>query len=263
MRLKATRTLTFVTITVVFAPAFLASCATRERSSDVRVEQVPWRTVGRSVQGRPIEFLTIGSGDSRVLIVGGIHGNEIEPAACIDPLCASIRDMRANATIHIVRDLNPDGSIARSRGNARGVDLNRNWPATNFRPSADHGASALSEPESQLLHSQILSFRPEIIVVFHSIPDGPFVNFDGPAAELANCFSEAAARADPRWHVRPSIGYPTRGSLGTWAGIDRGIPILTIEFDRGHEPALAVASLTEGVRAVLFALSAKTNCDTP
>ena len=259
----STRNRILAILIVLLAPALLASCATTQNPPDTSVANSPWRTVGRSVEGRPIKVATIGSGVSRVLIVGGIHGDEVEPAACIDTLCASIHDTRANATIRLFRDLNPDGSVARSRGNARGVDLNRNWPASNFRPSAAHGASALSEPESQLLHFEILSFRPDVILIFHSIPHGPFVNFDGPAAELADRFSEAAGRTDPRWHVRPSMGYQTRGSLGSWAGVDRGIPILTIELDRGHEPALAADSLTKGVRAVLLAVSEKPHPDSP
>jgi predicted deacylase len=242
-----------VILAASLASALLVSCAAGRAEPDLSAGLSRWETIGRSFQDRPIEAKSIGKGEFRVLIVGGIHGNEAEPAACIDAVCKAIRDARANASVRVVRDVNPDGSVARSRGNARGVDLNRNWPASNFRPSAAHGAAALSEPESRLLHGEILRFRPDVILVFHSIASGPFVNYDGPALHLANRFSEAAQRADPRWHVRPSMGYQTFGSLGSWAGVDRGIPILTIELERGHERGLAAASLIEGVVAVLSA----------
>lgn len=248
-----TRRCALVVFAASLVSALLVSCAAVRAEPDLSAGLSRWEPIGRSFQDRPIEAKSIGKGEFRVLIVGGIHGNEVEPAACIDALCEVIRDARANATVRVVRDVNPDGSVARSRGNARGVDLNRNWPASNFRPSAAHGADALSEPESRLLHGEILRFRPDVILVFHSIASGPFVNYDGPASPLANRFSEAAQRADPRWHVRPSMGYQTFGSLGSWAGVDRGIPILTIELERGHERGLAAASLIEGVVAVLSA----------
>ena len=42
-----------------------------------------------------------------------------------------------------------------------------------------------------------------------------------------------AVSAASGWPVRPQIGYPTPGSLGSWLGIDRGIPILTLELPAG------------------------------
>jgi hypothetical protein len=47
------------------------------------------------------------------------------------------------------------------------------------------------------------------------------------------------------------MGYPTPGSFGTWGGVDRGLPVLTVEFERGHNEDLARRSLVAGVTAVL------------
>jgi len=68
--------------------------------------------------------------------------------------------------------------------------------------------------------------RVEAVVAVHA----PFacVNYDGPAAAWAEAVSTACG-----WPVRPQIGYPTPGSLGSWLGIDRGIPILTLELPGG------------------------------
>ena len=35
-----------------------------------------------------------------------------------------------------------------------------------------------------------------------------------------------------RYPVKASMGYPTPGSFGSWAGIDRGIPTVTLELPR-------------------------------
>ncbi|MEM1453428.1 MAG: hypothetical protein AAGI22_30270, partial [Planctomycetota bacterium] len=77
---------------------------------------------------------------------------------------------------------------------------------------------------------------------------GPFVNYDGPADGFARRFAVAAG--DP-WRVEPSMGYPTPGSLGTWFGVDRNLPILTIEFDRGCPPEESGPALLRGLEAIL------------
>lgn len=212
-----------------------------------------WTEIGRSAQGRPIEAVTLGSGSSgtpRVLVIGGIHGDEQEGAPAVEALLAD-GSWRRGATVRIIRDANPDGTAAGTRFNSRGVDLNRNWPASNFKPSRSRGRSTLSEPETAAVHADILAFRPAIVVVFHSARGGPFVNFDGPAAELAGRFGAAAARADPRWRVVAQMGYATPGSLGSYLGVDCGVPILTVEFQRGHEAGAAAEAAIAGLTGVI------------
>ncbi|QKK07018.1 MAG: hypothetical protein HND58_01800 [Planctomycetota bacterium] len=80
-----------------------------------------WERIGTSTQGRPIEATTIGMGGTggtvapRVLLVGGIHGDEPEGGRTIDAVEAYLRTLRPGATVRIVRDANPDGTAARSR----------------------------------------------------------------------------------------------------------------------------------------------------
>lgn len=228
----------------------LAACGVSPRDASAEPGG-GWSVIGASVEGRPIEAATIGRGPKRVLIVGGIHGNEREAAGALGQIERIAANESRRVTVRLIRDLNPDGSHARTRGNARGVDLNRNWPTACFTPRSAHGAAPLSEPETALLIEEIERFSPGLIVVLHSAPSGPFVNFDGPAAQAAEAFARAAAGADPRWHVRPSIGYPTPGSLGTWAGVERGIPILTIELRRRQDARSAELAVVAGVAAVL------------
>lgn len=232
-------------------PENLAHAEDSDRSGDLS----GWRVIGTSSRGRPIEAVVTGEGPSRVLIVGGIHGDEPEGGRTIAGVEAFVRALRPRAAVMIVRDANPDGTAAGRRNNARGVDINRNWPASNFRPGAERGASPLSEPETIALHGAIEAFSPDLIIVCHASHRGPFVNFDGPAAEHATRFASAAAAADPRWRVVPNMGYPTPGSMGSMYGVDRGMPILTIEFDRGHDAALAWAAMRDGLGALLAGVS--------
>lgn len=183
-------------------------------------------TFGASVERRPIEGRIIGSGGATYLLLGVIHGNE--------PLGADLLERFAeHAALHsslldgkrlvIVPVLNPDGLARGSRTNARGVDLNRNFPAKNWRRGPRHGAAPSSEPETRVIQRLIRRFEPERILSVHS----PLhcVNFDGPAKDLARAMARAA-----QYPLRASIGYSTPGSLGSYAGGDLEIPNITLEL---------------------------------
>ncbi len=190
-----------------------------------------WRELGRSVEGRSIRARTVGSGPRKVLWIGGIHGNEPEGSIATasvpaDFLAAELAD---RVTLTIVEDLNPDGRAADKRGNANGIDLNRNFPSRNFTPSAERGSAPLCEPEAKVLHDLILSLRPDLVFVCHSWHDRHFINFDGPARELAQLFASLSGYP----LVESRAFNPTPGSLGSWVGGDLGLPILTLEWHKG------------------------------
>jgi protein MpaA len=174
--------------------------------------------IGRSVEGRPIEAF----GDGPILVFGAIHGDEAESAE----LCRRVVDRDGAIVVPVV---NPDGLLRNQKDNVRGVDLNRNFPARNW--SAEHppgyfpGAAPLSEPESAALAHLIDERKPRVLVAVHQ----PFgcVNWDGPAGELAE--KMAAASGLP---ARASVGYPTPGSFGSFYGVDRGMPVITLELPR-------------------------------
>ncbi|MGA0058573.1 MAG: M14 family zinc carboxypeptidase [Planctomycetota bacterium] len=222
---------------------------------DEPVVATAWQEIGRSVEGRPIRLRTIGHGARRVLWGGGIHGNEIDGTIATDELPAAFaatQDLAERVTLTIVEDINPDGRAARTRGNAHGIDLNRNYPARNFAASPTNGAEPLCEPESRVLHDLIVRLDPHAVIVAHSWgrrADGPpcFINFDGPAEHLARRFGELSGYA-----VVPSENiHGTPGSLGSFVGIDRRTPILTLEYERGRSPSQCWAETREAILAVI------------
>lgn len=194
----------------------------------------PWQLIGRSVEGRPIEVRAVGGGPRKVLWVGGIHGTEREGSVATEELAQVFLDagLAKSVTLALVRDLNPDGTTASSRRNARQVDLNRNFPAKNFVSSRQTGKKPLDQPEARVLHGLILKFAPDLVIVAHSSSRPyPFINYDGPARSLARRFSVLS-----KYRIVPSAGlHATPGSLGSWVGIDQKIPILTVEWRRGMD----------------------------
>ena len=155
-------------ITVVLA-ALLAVAVGRSDAVGRRT-----MVLGRSADGRPIVAIESGDLDAqmRVLVVGCIHGNEPAGIAVAESLAQDPRRARG-LDLWIVPDLNPDGVAADTRGNAHGVDLNRNFP-WRWRPLGgifDAGSHALSEPESRLAYRLVERIRPSVAIWFHQHRD--------------------------------------------------------------------------------------------
>jgi murein peptide amidase A len=111
------------------------------------------------------------SGDStaplRVLVVGTVHGDEPAGVRVARRLIAAPSQRRV--ALWVVPTLNPDGLAAGTRGNARGVDLNRNFPFA-WRPLDGleySGAGPLSEPESRAAAGLTRRLRPDLTIWFH------------------------------------------------------------------------------------------------
>ncbi|MCH7701476.1 MAG: DUF2817 domain-containing protein [Planctomycetes bacterium] len=140
-------------------------------------------------------------------------------------------------SVVVVPVVNPDGYERRNRRNSRGVDLNRNFPTDDWQRGRRRsryygGGCAASEPETRALIRLIERIRPRQIITVHSISEHRFCNnFDGPGARLARMLARGNG-----YPVTGSIGYPTPGSFGTWAGVERHIPTVTLELPSHHSP---------------------------
>ncbi len=203
--------------------------------------------IGRSLAGRPIEAAAFGDGPTLLLVHGGIHGDEPGAPAAVEKLAEALAAHRGPRVV-LVPAVNPDGLAAGSKDNARGVDLNRNFPAKSWRsdgkPGYHPGAAPLSEPESAALAALIERERPASLVAVHQ----PFrcVNFDGPARPLAEAMAAACG-----WPVVEDVGYPTPGSFGACYGVDGGLPTITLELPRPAselDVAVALAALRVAAR---------------
>ncbi len=181
---------------------------------------------GHSHEGKAIRATILGDGPDTYLLLGVIHGNEPLGAPLLERFIERIEvdpELMTRKRLVVVPVVNPDGLAKKSRTNARGIDLNRNFPAKNWRPSPRHGKYPGSEPETRAVLKIMRQFRPTRILAIHS----PLrcVNFDGPAADIARRM--AAVTPYP---LRPTIGYPTPGSLGNYAGNDLRTPTITLEL---------------------------------
>ena len=146
------------------------------------------------------DITSAGSGEKalsarRILVVGGIHGDELTSISTVFRWLDWIREPDA-AIYHwrMIPLANPDGLMARppTRVNAHGVDLNRNFQTPDWAKDAQTywaerakrdprrypGEKAGSEPETLWLQAQVEEFKPDLIISVHA----PYnlLDYDGP-----------------------------------------------------------------------------------
>lgn len=203
------------------------------------------------------EIQLFGNKNSKpILIIGVFHGEEPQGKYLIETYLKSISTSPPTSKSKISRKgdmlfipcLNPDGLQYGKRTNSNGVDLNRNYPTKNWEHTEKNefygGKSPASEIETKFVMDIIEEYQPKLILTLHA----PFkiVNYDGPAEKIAGEISKIIG-----YPLQASIGYPTPGSFGTYCGVERNIPTITLELDEN----IPVQDLIEPVHKIFDMLS--------
>ena len=190
---------------------------------------------GTSLEGIPLTVYLPDSGRGELVILASIHGDEAETTVVVSEAlrCLPRGDLRAA----VILCANPDGMLRGTRGNGRGVDLNRNFPTSNWSPepvcyksrandardiALSPGSQPASEPETKALLSLVDRLKPRAIVSLHS---ALACVDDSGASHLGRRLADRCALP-----FLTEIGYPTPGSMGTWAGEQR-LNLVTLELE--------------------------------
>jgi murein endopeptidase len=218
----------------------------------VRIGPDPKRRVriGRSVRGTGLMAVRAGDVGSpkRALVVGCIHGNECSGTAVTRILTRS----SPAVDLWVVSQLNPDGFALGRRQNARGVDLNRNFPSewrAGGRPwdSEYPGPRPLSEPETRAAVRLIRRIEPSVTIWFHQ-PQA-LVRAWGGSMPAARRYARLAGMK-----FRP-IRWP-RGTAPNWQNHSfRGRSSFVVELPAGP---LTPSAASRQARAVLALLGSST-----
>lgn len=168
--------------------------------------------------------------DITILIIGVVHGDEPQGQFLIENYLKDCT--KTKNRLLFIPCLNPDGFLNNMRQNANGVDLNRNFPTQNWQRVEEKeyfgGENPSSEIETKFVAEILEEFQPDVILTLHA----PYkvVNYDGPAKEIAEKISEII-----NYPAQSDIGYSTPGSFGTYAGVERNIPTITLELDEEND----------------------------
>ena len=200
--------------------------------------------LGRSLEGRPVVAYELGDPSSprKVLVVGCIHGDECAGIAILDRLRRL--GVVAGTDLWLLPDANPDGHAAGRRGNARSVDLNRNFP-WRWRPIGGvyySGVGPASERETRIAMTLIRRLRPKVTIWFHQHLN--MVVLTSGNLALQRRFAHLAGLQVGRLPTYPgtATGWSNATLLGTTAFV--------VELPAGPLSPSATARLARAVRAV-------------
>jgi N-acetylmuramoyl-L-alanine amidase len=194
----------------------------------------------------------------RVLVVGSIHGNETAGHAIVRRLAR--REPPAGVQLWLVETANPDGVRRGTRQNARGVDLNRNFPfrwAGGGRPFDTYfpGRAPASERETRGLMALAREVQPDLTLHYHQhmrlvvLPRG-------------------ADRAPVRDYAR-RVGLPARrlprlrGTAISWQNRRVGGTAFVVELPAGSLSARAARRHARAVHAIAAAARSATTTSAP
>ena len=196
----------------------------------------------RSVNGTPLlikEYPPLGQRkpQARILLVGGTHGDELASISIVFKWMHTLEKHHSGLFHWRINPLmNPDGALQKkhSRTNANGVDLNRNFASPNGASNAAleywrdktkgnkrryPGPYPLSEPETIWLYQEIRDFKPDIVIAVHA----PYSLVDYDAPDRNNAPRQIG-------HLYKNLMGTYPGSLGNYAGIHLGVPVVTLEL---------------------------------
>lgn len=217
-------------------------------------------SIGTSAKGRSITSYSYGTGNSHVIMVGGTHGNEVSSVRIMNDFVDYLEYhpdlIPSNRTVTIIPLLNPDGYAAGTRINGRSVDLNRNFPANNWKADVTMpdksflvgggGSAPLSEPESSALASYVLARSPRMVMTYHATGGVVIPNGSGDSDAVARSYANASS---VNYLNGGSSGtffeYDTTGAFEDWLHDKHGIPTLLVELSSmtgseigGHRSAM-------------------------
>ena len=206
----------------------LAGASTPVTGAESHREEV---RIGTSVQGRPIMAVHRWSdGATRsTVVVGSMHGDERAGLRVVRRLGTAVLPLGVD--LWLIATMNPDGTAADQRTNARGVDLNRNfprdWVAAGAGTAKWSGPSAASEPETRAMTELLRDVRPWTTLVFHQ----PLYGVDSYRAKSMPLVRRLGRLTG--FPVRPfDCGGGCHGTLTDWHNARLVGRAVTVEFGR-------------------------------
>lgn len=194
-----------------------------------------------STQGEPIFHVDYNSKQSqakKILVISLIHGDETEAGVLGRFWLERLAKLDARNSWRVIPVANPDGVKRKTRANANGVDLNRNFPTVDWSsdaikywekgahksPRKFPGHSPGSEIEVKCLINHIESYAPQFVISIHT--PLKVLDFDGPKVSKKINYNYLPWR---------SLGnFP--GSLGRYLWVERQTPVLTAELKQNLPP---------------------------
>lgn len=198
--------------------------------------------VGTSVQGRGIYATYFGSGSKKILFFASMHGSEANTKSTLSKLITELEinssKIPSDKTIIIVTTFNPDGIANRSRFNANGVDLNRNFNSSNWTSGTyflnnyyplGGGEYPFSEPESIAIKNLVIKENPYVTISYHAAAAYVVPSNTSKSIELGQTYSQLSGYKYIAPGTQGAFSYDITGTFEGWAG-QNGYNAIVIEL---------------------------------
>lgn len=223
-------------------------------------EYVSYETIGYSEKGRKIYDVILGDkeADHTILVVSTLHAREyIATVVCMKQLeyyllnynktvdGKKLSDIFSNCNVHYIMMANPDGVIisqtnkARWKGNANGVNLNRNFPYAFKRDGSPKdgsysGKKAASESETQAIVSltkKLNKTQTLAVVSYHAMGQIVFGDYGGKNQKLRSDITNMykIARNTTGYSSAANYGGTSNGNYREYLTYKMKVPSVTIE----------------------------------
>lgn len=200
--------------------------------------------IGYSVKGRPITAYYYGSGATTIMFTGGIHGSEPSGTTTMEAWVAHLDTyaykIPAGRQVVVVPNTNPDSIAARSRYNANGVNIARNFATANWRKDIETtnggilagggGSAPMSEPETQALATLTAQLKPRIEVSFHAQGRLVGANEFADSTSVGDLYASIVGYSTMYTNAEEVMGYALTGEYEGWMGEKLGLPAILIEL---------------------------------
>lgn len=203
-------------------------------------------SVGRSVQGRSIYATYFGYGSKKIVFFASMHGSEANTKTTLNRLIEEIDSNRSkiptNKTVIIIPTLNPDGVANKSRFNAHGVDLNRNFDSstwvqgtyfkTKYYPLGG-GSTPFSEPESIAIRNLLSRENPYLTISYHSAAGYVIPTNTSRGLETARIYANLSGYTYTPPGTEGDFSYDITGTFEEWAQ-EHGYSGMVIELSSAY-----------------------------
>ena len=211
---------------------------------------VETKTIGTTVKGRAIRAYRIGEPTSprKVVLLSTMHGDERGTAKILMNLVKG--SPVTGADIWVIPYLNRDGYARDTRKNARGVDLNRNFPTSWKRQGGKYysGRKKASEPETRALMRFLDNVDPNFVVSLHQPLRGVDIS-SGKTRSLGLRLAKGLGL--PRKTFRCNTG--CHGTMTQWFNKHHRGAALTVEYGAKVSRKQYRVTGPKGLLAAVFA----------
>ena len=237
------------------------------RALSVAAAELPYTVLGFSQGGTPLVVFHLGSGDTRLFVLGGQHGGPehntiVLAGAILDYYTNNLDQIPAGAGLDVLVVANPDGDAIGSRLFLSGVDPNRNWGSSDWQSDtyASNGVFRVglggprpfSEQETRALRDWLLKTRPFFTINYHSIGGFVFGQSGGRIGDLVQAYVDASGYYHPAsGGASRVLGYRTSGTMSVWQR-EQNLGALFVELGSFGDPELD--QNMAGLRAVIARL---------